>query len=112
MLQKSWSALKKESGFTLIELMVVVVIIAVLVAIAIPIFTSATQSAKLNTCKANLRTLDGAISVYYSENSAYPPTVSALTSGYLKAVPTEPFQGAYGLNAASSSATCTRGHTY
>ncbi len=46
-----------KSGFTLAELLVVVAILAVLVAIAIPVFSSSTEKAKLAACQANRRSL-------------------------------------------------------
>lgn len=52
--------MKSNKGFTLVELMVVVVILAVLVAIAVPIYNNITDSAELRACHANLRTIDGA----------------------------------------------------
>lgn len=50
---------RNEKGFTLVELMVVILIIGILVAIAVPIFNNARASAWQRTCQANLRTLDG-----------------------------------------------------
>src|SRR5665647_1553026 len=55
---------KKDEGFTLVELMVVVLIIGILVAIAIPVFSSAQASARKRTCQANQRTIAGSIQQY------------------------------------------------
>lgn len=62
-----------QRGFTLIELMIVILIIAILVAIAVPVFLSARSNAQRRTCQANLRTIDGAINTYNAQYDAYPP---------------------------------------
>ena len=87
---------KKEEGFTLVELMVVVVIIGVLVAIAIPIFQGITADANRNTTMANLRTIGGAVSMYQAEHGALPtddngdPDIEGLVPDNLEAVPGGP----------------------
>jgi len=55
---------RKEEGFTLVELMVVVLIIGILVAIAVPVFLNASANAQAKSCQANQRTWAGALSTY------------------------------------------------
>lgn len=47
--------LKSKKGFTLVELMIVVVIMAILVAVAVPIYSAVTSNARKKTCSANQR---------------------------------------------------------
>lgn len=53
-----------EEGFTLVELMVVVLVIGILVAIAIPVFNAAKAKAQQRTCYANERTIEGAAGLW------------------------------------------------
>ena len=63
MLKKMLKMLKNnEKGFSLVELMVVVVIIGVLVAIAIPVYNITTDKAEEGACHANQRMIEGAAS--------------------------------------------------
>lgn len=72
---------KKEGGFTLIELMVVVAIIGILAAIAIPIYSQLTNRARQAADDATVGTLNDASHIYYAENSGLtPPDMSTLIS--------------------------------
>lgn len=55
-------------GFTLIELLVVIAIIAILAAILFPVFSSARQTAKQASCASTLKQIEGAFSLYASDN--------------------------------------------
>ena len=68
---------RNEKGFTLVELMVVVVIIGVLTAIAVPVYNNATSKAKLNAIAANLRIINGAISQYQMEKGDNPASTGS-----------------------------------
>jgi type IV pilus assembly protein PilA len=62
---------KNQKGFTLVELMIVVVILGILVAIAVPIFNQVTGNAEKRACQANVRTLDGILTMI-SASSGIP----------------------------------------
>lgn len=56
--------LMSKKGFTLVELMIVVVILGILVAVAVPIFNSVTKNARKKSCQANMRVIKGNLEQY------------------------------------------------
>jgi prepilin-type N-terminal cleavage/methylation domain-containing protein len=72
---------RNNKGFTLVELMVVLLILGILVAIAIPIYNNVTGKANRNAIAANLRTIDGAIMQYLAVEDTTPANAAALQTG-------------------------------
>ncbi|NLL66889.1 MAG: type II secretion system protein [Clostridiaceae bacterium] len=84
---------KSKKGFTLVELMVVVVIIGILTAIAIPVFKNVDANAKKNACEATERTIQSAIQIYKADhNGADPANLAALIPAYIAEEPQCPFE--------------------
>lgn len=101
---------KNNKGFTLVELMVVVVILGILVAIAVPIYNNITGNAERNACHANLRTIDGAKTQYaVSAGLTWPDDF--FRGG---TIPTCPAGGTYSNTEPDNAdqATCSKHGTY
>ncbi len=73
-------ALKRDEGFTLIELMVVVMIIAVLIAIAIPSFLGFRKSAQDRSAQSEVRNVLLAEKAYWLDNGNYTETAGDITA--------------------------------
>ena len=76
-----------QDGFTLVELLIVVVILGVLAAIAIPQFSASTDDSKAAALDATLSNLRTAIELYYQQHGSYPSAVAA--GGAFGAINTE-----------------------
>ena len=78
----------RERGFTLIEIMVVVIIIGLLAAVIVPSVISKVDEARVSKAKADIQALEAALTMFRLDNSKYPTTDQGLTS--LITQPTDP----------------------
>ena len=82
---------RRPSGFTLIELMIVMTIVVTLATIAMVQYRQSVQLARESVLKDDLFKMREAIDQYYADKNQYPPTLDDLvTAGYLRALPKDP----------------------
>ena len=84
---------KNKKGFTLVELLIVIVILGILAAIVIARFAGATKESKEANLKGNLRTLRAAVETFKanSKSNSYAPTIDDLWKGTLDDVDNKTF---------------------
>jgi general secretion pathway protein G len=101
----------RSRGFTLIEIMVVVVILAVLGALVVPKILENVDKARTTRAKSDIQAIETALDLYRLDNFKYPTTEQGLqalvkqpadpsitnyrSGGYLKAVPIDPWNNPY-----------------
>ena len=86
---------RKDKGFTLVELMVVIIILAVLTGIAIPSYLALRNRARVQATRSEMQNIATAISVYEADHEAWPAALANLqdddlegTGPYMANVPT------------------------
>ena len=83
-----------QDGYTLIEMMIVIIIIGVLVAIALPNYRAARIQAREAVLKEDLYQFRDRIDQYYADKGKYPANLQALVEdGYLRNMPADPMTG-------------------
>jgi len=85
---------RRNRGFTLIELMIVISIILILVSVALPAYNQSIVRARESVLKQNLFTMRSVISQYTLDKQKAPQSLDDLVSaGYLKQLPIDPMTG-------------------
>lgn len=80
-----------RSGFTLMELIIVIAVIGILATIALPALKDVPRRAAEAVLKSDLRTFRDVIDQFHGDKGHYPPTLTALVdAGYLRAIPRDP----------------------
>ena len=103
---------KQQQGFTLIEVMVVVVILGILAAVVVPRIMDNPDKARITKAKQDIRAMESALNLYRLDNYKYPTTDQGLEAlvnapadvasngnykqgGYIRKLPSDPWGSAY-----------------
>ncbi len=108
-------------GFTLIEILIVVVILGILAAVIIPQFTNAADDASVSSARTQLQTLRSQIELYRSQQGSYPAAngggvdwTPLINNSYVRSAPSWPnnFTEVYAAGTGDLTLTLAAGHSY
>lgn len=81
----------RERGFTLIEILVVILLISILAAIAVPVVSGSVDRAREAALRENLQVMRKSLDDYFADNGRYPPELQVLVKRrYLRFIPEDP----------------------
>ncbi len=106
---------RRKKGFTLVEIMIVVLIIGILLAIAVPNFIKARETSRTKSCQSNLRQIDAAKEQWAMDTKAADGAAVGfgdIVPDYIRTVPECPSGGTYTENNVGTPPVCSEaGHT-
>lgn len=82
--------MKRQEGFTLVELVVVIAALAVLAGFAVPRFLNANMMARGSKILADMNACESAINIYYTKNGIFPADSKTIVDSYLATWPKPP----------------------